>query len=76
MYAVTYEQGIIKLRDNHIYPKKVIHKTLKKESVLGLEVDAIPLLRQGKMDICKKVLGESFKVDWLPNQEIIYITKL
>lgn len=74
---MTYEEVIPILQLNHIYPVMLteVGKTTKK--ITGLEVPVNPFTYESRKKHIEQVVTErGFKVDYLPNQQVLYITKI
>lgn len=69
MYPTTYNTAITKLREHNIFPSRVVQN----EVCIELEVYCIALLMDNKLEEIKNILGDKFKIDRLPNLEVITI---
>lgn len=73
---MNYPEAITKLRDNHIYPTNQVEIGKdKKEKIIGLEVSCNSFTVDSKKEVVEKVLGSGWKLDYMPNDLILLITK-
>lgn len=72
---MTYEATIQHLMNNHIYPLKV-EKNLRTGKIMSIEVSCSPLLKDSRIEHLKKLLGDGFNYQWIPNEgnEYVWIT--
>ena len=68
-YPNTYDTAIDTLRQNNIYPSRV----MVGNDCIELEVYCMALLMDEEVDKIKEILGEGWKVDKLSNIEYITI---
>ena len=70
---VTYETLILFLNNNHFYP--VVQRHLKSGKIVGLQVDAVPILMGDKANRLREVLVDvpGVKIDAMRNEGFILI---
>ena len=70
---MTYNELLIKLKNNHLYPS-LLTRVKKNETILeGLELTTSPLLKDQNIDRVKEIVGEGFSVDYISTNETIQI---
>lgn len=73
---MNYEDAIILLQLNHIYPNQQVLVTKKGKEITGLEVPCNPLTMDMRKEHCERVLeGKGFRVDKMSNLGYVLITK-
>jgi hypothetical protein len=77
MEKMTFEEVVILLQLNHIYPITLTELGKDGKKITGLEVPVNPFTYESKKGHIEQVVKErGFRVDYLSNQQILYITKL
>lgn len=68
-----YLDLILELQSNHFYPASLVEIKRKKEVVCGLSINCPPILKEGRLEAVRKVIGEKYFADFLPNKAVIEI---
>lgn len=74
---MTYEEAIVLLQLNHIYPVTLTEVGKSGKKIAGLQVPVNPFTYESRKIHIEEVLKEKgFQVDYLSNQQVLYITKI
>ena len=74
---MIYEELIPILQLNHIYPVVLTDLGKGGKKITGLEVPVNPFTYESRKEHVEQVVKErGFKVDYLSNQQVLYITKV
>lgn len=66
---MNFEELSHQLRSNHLYPTTLI----KGGKEIGLEVYCPPIQKDSRLEVVKKIIGDEYRADYLPNSDFILI---
>lgn len=74
---MNYEELLVYLNNNHLYPTKQILSTKKGDVVSGLYLEIPPILAEDRKERVDELLeGKPFETTWFPNIQQLHITKI
>lgn len=72
---MTYPEAIKLLNDAHLFPSVDVHVKEQSQTITGLHLSYSLATKERRMEICREVLGDEFRVNALSNHDYILIEK-
>ena len=72
---MNYDELITHLQNNHFYPAKVMRVKNKSKVMEGFQIDSPSLLKDERQKRLEDIVGQDFRVDWMPNESHFIIKK-
>lgn len=67
-----YADLILELQSSHFYPASI--KDAADKKFIGLSIDCVPILKESKTARVREIVGDRYRVDYIPNKNIIEVS--